>query len=773
MVLGSNHIVALGGQGGGPVDGRGWGGAGGDGRIRAEYCESMIGQTTPPASTENLECYIVEQVESDPTRARLNFPDSFTGGRAYTIQYGRRLVYASASEQLTSLRVAAGAFSTVNLNVLLNPMSNGNITFRLDIGNNGTWDWDTTQIITGSATLQSANLASAFNAYWTSIGSPLTGDIDVPVKVHLSTAGQVLLTNLVMLTAPPDATLATGDISFNTTNPTETDPVTVDAILHNPSSHDTGGLTVGFYATQLPGLPLQIGAAYVPNIPANGTATASIVWDTTGFTGTVPMRIVIDPYNRVAETNEANNEATANLTILTRPDLQTTQIALSNPEPITDETVDEMISVHNAGQTTAGAQIVALYDGNPDAGGTLIEAQNLTPLAGGATIDVVISWTPTTTGPHRLFVRLDRDNQVNESDETNNDTWQDVYIGFRGPHMIDSGSITADPPYSTTLGYGYLNGDASTFCGIRPDLSQRSAPEGEVRYRFDHLLPGHFYHLDITLFECDGAGRVEVLRVDDNQIGSAVDLTDGVVHRISTLLDPALYTDNSITVGISETIGYDAVVARVNLHDVDYRYSDAGRSNNPVDPNDPVYPYAPPGRPARRFGYLDGVDNRPWGTLPYQSRRIDLADSNPLDDPDNELRYQFDGLDTGKRYRLNLTFFQNAGGASIQTVYADDLDTGVTVTLNGQQRVDRTAEIPASAYTGDGATVVRIVRTNALANAFVNVLALEEITSLCDAPDLSCDGRVTVADIILAAQGWNAGEMTIVDVQRIAASFQP
>ena len=57
--------------------------------------------------------------------------------------------------------------------------------------------------------------------------------------------------------------------------------------------------------------------------------------------------------------------------------------------------------------------------------------------------------------------------------------------------------------------------------------------------------------------------------------------------------------------------------------------------------------------------------------------------------------------------------------------------------------------------------MIRIVRTNAAANAFVNVLALEEITSLCDAPDLSCDGRVTVLDITLAAQAWNRNEPSV------------
>lgn len=72
--------------------------------------------------------------------------------------------------------------------------------------------------------------------------------------------------------------------------------------------------------------------------------------------------------------------------------------------------------------------------------------------------------------------------------------------------------------------------------------------------------------------------------------------------------------------------------------------------------------------------------------------------------------------------------------------------------------------------TCSGLAFVRIVRTNAAANAFVNVLAMEEITSLCDAPDLSCDGRVTVVDITLAAKPWNRSKMTIADVVRVAAA---
>ena len=549
----------------------------------------------------------------------------------------------------------------------------------MDVGDNGSVDWTYTGSPGYPANLTTGNLATAVNAYL----SGHSGEVDVPIRFTLAPFATLNLTGFSATpVGQPDAQIGAGDVAFSATTPMETDPVTISTTLHNPGTLDSGGLTAAFFAAlpngQPQGLSLQIGAAYVPNIPAGGTANASILWDTTSFTGTMPVRVVIDPYNRVAESNESNNEATASLTILTRPDLQTTQIALSNPEPVTDEPVNVTLSVHNAGQTAAGAQMVALYDGNPDAGGPLIQAQNLASLAGGATADMVFTWTPVTAGEHRLFARLDQDGQVNESDEGNNDTWLDVYVGVAGPLLLDSGGAN-DPPYSTTLGYGYLDGQVSASCGSQPDQTQRIDPDGQVQYRFDHLLPGHSYHLDITLSVCDGVGRREKVLVDGNLVQEAVDLSDQAVHRLSLLLDPALYADRSIVVAIEEIQGHDATVAQVNLYDVYYRYGDAGGAN------DPAYP-SPTGN-----GWLDGVTQTTWGTLPYQSRRIDIADANPDDDPDNELRYRFDGLDPSWRYQVHLTFYQGAAGVVDQTVFIDAFNTGPQVVLNGVQQRDVTA----------------------------------------------------------------------------------
>ena len=96
---------------------------------------------------------------------------------------------------------------------------------------------------------------------------------------------------------------------------------------------------------------------------------------------------------------------------------------------------------------------------------------------------------------------------------------------------------------------------------------------------------------------------------------------------------------------IKETIGWDAQVSVINLIDIDYRYADSGGEKDPLYPSDTELPY----------GWLDGISYTTWGSLPYQTRRMDLADSDPSDDPDNEIWYQFDGLEHATAVSVSYT----------------------------------------------------------------------------------------------------------------------
>ncbi len=825
--LGSARILARGGTGGSGISSPrgGNGGAGGSGRIRVEYCETPPAFTTnPDASTQKLNCYIADQA-TDPTHGLLNLPES--GTHTYQVQYGRKLDFSGAGEQVKYLRVPAAAFTSTSLDALISNVGSGALNFKLDIGNDGTWDWDTTPSVTDAVALTNTGLAAAFNAYWATHGAPLSGAVDVPVRVYLSKAGQVLLTNLQVtptgsklrhlrlpvrpqgyssvtasftvsggagplavgvdvgdngsvdwaysgspgypaslttgdlasavnaylagksgevdvpirftlapfatlnltgfsatLVARPDVSIGSGDVTFSNPSPTETDAVTVAATVHNGGALDSGPLTASFFATPagVPpagGTPWYIGSAFLPSIGPGGSGSASISWNTTGFTGTVPVRVVVDPFNRIAESDEGNNQATANLTIKTRPDIQFTDFQLSDPEPVAGEAVTVTLALRNNGQTAAGDQTVALYDGNPDADGTLVGATGGSPLPGGATTDIAFAWTPTALGPHRLFARADKDRQVNEYDEGNNDTWRDVYAGFGAPVALDSGTPAADPSYTPALGYGAVDTgqpDAVVTCSGHTDPTLRRDPDNRVGYRFDHLQPGRFYHLDVVLYECDNAGRIERVLVDDMQVAGPVDLGDQGEHRLSIRLDPAFYRDHVIQVAVVGAEGSlrAAVVASVALREVDYRYTDSG---GPADP-----PYTP----ERGWGYLDTSSVAITGTLPYRSARVDQDDA--------ELRYRFDRLDPAKRYTVQLTFWQATGNPLLERIQADGLSTGTTINLVAGTIISTTVRLSPATYQDDRSVVVGVVVLNASTNATVNEIALEEETLLTESP---------------------------------------
>jgi hypothetical protein len=640
------------------------------------------------------------------------------------VQYGRRLVFTDTTTLTTSLRVPARIFSTATLDALISDTGTGPLTFTLDIGADGSWEWQATQGVTGPLTLSSPDLAFAFEQYWISQGSPGSGSLDVPVRVGLSSPGQVLLTNLYVPPIPPDAAVSVADIAFGISPAIETDMVPVTVTLYNEGGANTAGFTSAFYATTAEGKEYYVGSAFVPDIGPGGTALATFDWNTAGFTGSVSLRVVVDPYSRLSEADKTNNEAIAELTVLTRPDLAVPQIILSDDEPVVGETVIVTLTVRNAGQAAATAQDVALFVDDP-VSGTLVDNQPL-PVAGETETHIAFTWVPDAPGLHRLFASSDRNNAINESDEGNNHTWRDVYIGFAGPLLLDSGS-PGEPVYSPTIGYGVLDEglpDVFGTCdgGGSPETTLRRDPDGHVLYRFDHLLPGHFYHLDVTLYECDNAGRQESIYVDGNLIAGPEDLGNGEIHHLSLLVDPALYRpDNSIVVSV-EALGVDgAVVSQVNLHDVDYRYIDAGGNG------DVAY------TPKLGSGWLDGVANTNWGTMPGQSVRIDQDD--------NMLRYQFDHLDPAQRYQLHFSFWQQPPDtARVQRVWIDGIDAGVTVNTGDYELHTVTVRVPASAYQSDGSIVVSIVRINALAGALVNEIALEQETLL---RSTGCDVAVT------------------------------
>ncbi|MEZ4730155.1 MAG: CARDB domain-containing protein [Caldilineaceae bacterium] len=543
-----------------------------------------------------------------------------------------------------------------------------------------------------------------------------TGNKDVEIKIYLSKPGQVLLTDLVIernqtVDLTPTFTLAG--------TPTEGPPFRSMRPLLTAGAVDSGPLTVSYYATLRQGrgdvrnTPTYIGSAFVPNIPAGRAyRRLSTGIPTHGATGPVTVTAAVDPFNRLSELDESNNHATGQLTIRTRPDLMIAHVTLSNEEPPAGEPVDLIVDWQNGGETPTGNHKAALYQGNPADQGQLVQLTEVAGIDAKTTRSTTFTWTPPTPGHYRLFLQADGENQVNEFDESNNAHWLDLYVGMASPLTIDSGG-DGDSSYSTGQGYGVVDEgspDQTGNCGDAAHQTYRQDPSGQVIYRFDHLLPGHFYHLDVTLYECgQNAGRQQRVLIDGIAMAGPIDLGDGEIHRLSLLLDPALYADRTISVTVAVEGTGGALVNEIAVVDVDYRYADAGGAT------DVAYPT---GR--RAYGWLDGVAQKPWGTLPYQTLREDQQD--------NEVRYRFDGLDPQKAYQVHFSFYQRSGNHRVQQVWIDDRPVSSDLTIVAGTRSDHTVSVPITTF-ADGTIQVAVRRTDgATTGAMISEIALEELT---------------------------------------------
>jgi hypothetical protein len=137
-------------------------------------------------------------------------------------------------------------------------------------------------------------------------------------------------------------------------------------------------------------------------------------------------------------------------------------------------------------------------------------------------------------------------------------------------------------------------------------------------------------------------------------------------------LDPALYADRTILVVVNAEGIDGAVVSEVNLHDIDYRYADSGGNHDPQYPGDQGY------------GWIDGSPVLTWGTLPYQSVRVDQSD--------NTLNYRFDNLSPTKLYNVHFTFWQLSGTGRIQKIQVDGVDTGLSVNTGDYLRHQKSCD---------------------------------------------------------------------------------
>ena len=201
------------------------------------------------------------------------------------------------------------------------------------------------------------------------------------------------------------------DIAFSDDTPSTIQAVTITAVVRNDGGADSSGGLVRFYD----GASL-IGTGTLPPLSVRGGLGSVSIAATLPTVGNHDIRVVLDPDNVIAETNEANNERTEPLLLhAPAPDLAPSGISLSKPVPVTNEVVNVSVTVRNQGERASGAFDVQFKrDDDTIAIVTVVGLD----IGEETTLSVPISFGA--SGLHGVTVVVDLSDDVAELSESNN-----------------------------------------------------------------------------------------------------------------------------------------------------------------------------------------------------------------------------------------------------------------------------------------------------------------------------------------------------------------
>ena len=167
-------------------------------------------------------------------------------------------------------------------------------------------------------------------------------------------------------------------------------------------------------------------------VRAGQTEQATFSWQCTEA-GDFTVKAVVDSENIIQESNETNNEKTISiccggtctgLPTSNLPDLTITTITYNPIYPTIGQNVNFYVNEKNIGNTTAGYHYIECFENN------ISVAKNIIPneLAPNATGQYSFIRNYTSKGTLAIKCKIDSDNRITESNETNNESFSSITI---------------------------------------------------------------------------------------------------------------------------------------------------------------------------------------------------------------------------------------------------------------------------------------------------------------------------------------------------------
>lgn len=362
----------------------------------------------------------------------------------------------------------------------------------------------------------------------------------------------------------PDLEITEQNISFNPANPLTGNEVTLSATIFNTGKLDAENVKVEFFNRdpRLGGTPLGT-VQTILLVPAGGSAIAKTSFTTEDMTGAQQIVVFVDRDNHINETTKANNAAAKILTVGGVPDLAVFAegITLSNPDPKAFETVDLIVTIHNAGNEAVQNIPVKIYDND-----ALLSEFILSGVNAGSTNKGIVT-TGFTAGAHTIRVELDPEHTVSGEVNLANNVASQTFTAEAEPEKpadVAVESITVEPsvplstePATVTVNLVNLGGvDVSTAFNVI--LSVDGAAVGTIAV--PQLLKGQRAVLkfeNLTL----AAGERTLTAVADGANAITED-----ANRANNTLTRTVAVKDGATPAELEIVSFSATPATVNVN---------------------------------------------------------------------------------------------------------------------------------------------------------------------------------------------------------------
>ncbi|MCK4444413.1 MAG: hypothetical protein KAW09_07705, partial [Thermoplasmata archaeon] len=173
---------------------------------------------------------------------------------------------------------------------------------------------------------------------------------------------------------------------------------------------------------------VQIDDRTISSLAPGETETVWVSWSPTEV-GTYDLSVWVDPavpsgggWGGILEAIESNNIAADRMNVGPDLSIMFTDISFSDNPVSEGTTVTITVVIHNDGGQDASGVIVKFYD-NEIKNKNLIGSATISSLGAGSTKTLTITWVADGIGYHDIWVVIDQKNDIEEYDETNNETY--------------------------------------------------------------------------------------------------------------------------------------------------------------------------------------------------------------------------------------------------------------------------------------------------------------------------------------------------------------